>query len=475
MDYVILINFMKITNENQIIMKKIIFSMLLASIIQNPIFAQDTIIVIDSSATIELRELRDSLLSANSPIGVDSSKINISKKELKDWIKEAISEDKHNKLIGTIKLDAAVCENNGLVPYYDKLEKKIVKNNSIESDKFTKLEKVYLDIQDGVIEKIEVYCYDTINGKRIHRKFVNSDFAISLISFDRYRDMRLIDSRDFSTQQQVAIKLGEVIDYQSKHPYICDNEEVELTCQKESDSLELNSNLNNLIDIVLYTDLLSLIDKNSSGLIETELTYKMILLTKSFRNRITAFNYLCSKIGFSKFSDKYAYTNINLNDSTIDRYKLINNSWFNYGAELNLFKFRIFKDLPIQFHFNIGVNGFQSKIVALNGDSIECQTISAIFIPKLVINFKGSIGLEIETPYHYNNIQGYKDVKNWDHMWFIEPKATFFVSTSDKREDRFFFRYEGLMEIFNTGKPYNNDNIINKFQLGYIINIGSIK
>lgn len=243
------------------------------------------------------------------------------------------------------------------------LEKSIYKMDSIQKrDKMKNkniiIQTVEFSISEGIIENIRVKARDSLSNKE---RFFQSDKKIPLKKMSQ-TEAELFDILN----DNYFLKANDFIYYLPMLAEFClpDDDNFSIDSDSTEHNITANIDLNSNLDVRVYSDLFSLFNKASNGLLQTEIRSKIkINFSDSYIfNRTpfaTYFDYIEPSVKYSKFDSDY--NSLNIEDSlqeevTLSRKeKLTLNqlSYLNLGVKLNLIRHRMLNSF---FEYNIGYN-----------------------------------------------------------------------------------------------------------------------
>jgi hypothetical protein len=210
-------------------------------------------------------------------------------------------------------------------------------------DEIIEVETVDLNISEGVIENIRVTAKELKSGNI--RIFENIS-SIPLQNMDvAALKIFLYDVRE----RDYFLKINDFM-YFLPDPgefYLPDDISCTLNSKNIECKLYASVDLNSNIDIKVYSDFLSLFNKASNGLIQTEAKTKIIVNSITTESNFYFLNFIEPSVRYSRFDSKYSSVQIKdssepLLFSSKEELMLNQLSYLNLGLKVNLIRAKLF-------------------------------------------------------------------------------------------------------------------------------------
>lgn len=318
-----------------------------------------------------------------------------------------------------------------------------------------KVKRVEINIKDGFITKCYLFTEEGV--------FFELTDKIFLLDFKRYVKNKALRTSDDACK----IDMSNLIFYLpsiDNDSYFPSDTIIELTEKKQEISLTLNSNIYSFINVNVYSDFFAMLDRESNGLVQTELLSNINLNSYPINSSFYLFHYIEPKFQFSKFDSKYSSQLISdtVAPFKINRLKFNQLSFINLSLSLNLISIKYFNNT-----FDLLNIGFDYKF-----SDITVEKTSE----KKEIN---SVGYSIETRgeiLKYKNfglrysLQGYfQKIKSSiiDESNLVDPylitEFSIFYYPKGKKDNMGFIRFRNFTGDFESG-------YYNTLQIGYSTN-----
>ncbi len=380
-------------------------------------------------------------------------------------IKEALLEESKDKGIGQFEIKNYYIK--GKLNSSNNCTQQKKKNSQIVD---LKIDSIYIRTEDGAIARrgLFVKAIDTIT--KIVYYFRNMQAPIELAKNERrYGDTLFLANGEGC---QVYINYGELLQYTfiGKFSYP-DNGEFFINQQKKIATVSNKISLKDIINISIFTDLLSLLGRRANGVIQTEFNATFITNTKNTINKDKIlWSFISPYFAFSKFDSKFQQIDsFNANIKKINGKDSINRLYINQiayiksGLKLNIFKRSFWPNEQMQI--NVG-----AEMTLTNADSIYKKDLVMLnYYPEILYkvtrmeNFgmEASIRYLVQTP--AKNLNFYNDKPSV----FFNPQVTLYYYPFSNPDNRIYFKYAHFAEI---GAKGNNSNYP-ILQFGYKTNL----
>ncbi len=338
----------------------------------------------------------------------------------------------------------------GTFKFIDTLEINVYegRDSIVKSDT---LKSVIIEIKDGVMFDIKAF------SATDERSFYYNKSPTNIHSFNTSKNNRKLWS---NKNKGEYIKLMDFVTYtyENGKRFIIEKEHVKLTKDLTEHKVYINNNLKSAIDFRVYSDFLGLIDESSNGIVSFEGNSTFYLNPFS----LGYFNYIFKKfkttVRYSRFDNDDRATQLSP-DNTLD---LIQKSFINLGAEVDIYEHRSGKKFP----YKLLLKGKGTlDLTETIGDDPESTNNTTT----LGIGFGAGIQIErysnfgVNGSFYFNRYQNNDllddRVLNFD-TFSVNTEAYFYVPDSN---DAFFLRlrYEQGRKDLNP-----NSNFFN-IQFGY--------
>lgn len=302
------------------------------------------------------------------------------------------------------------------------------------------IDSVKIAIRDGMIEHLQVFVGD--------RSFYNTKAPISLLDIDRRFEDKLYDP---ATNNYILLKNAIRFYADRRFNYIPDNDEIALTKTKLSQEIFANKNLNTLLDIQTYTDMLGLLGDEPNGIFQVNVSSKFFLHRK---NLLNCFTYIFSDIEpffhYSKVDSKFETLTVNspeLNPTEIFRRR---NYSIGLGATIFQWDFKPANSVFIKA-------GYQYSSTKMNID--ENKTNAIIHLPYGEVGLRSNrlkgFGLNIygrySTAFLNNNTLFNGDLKT--NLLSFHNSLNYRLS--EKSSNELFFRFINYLDLKNRENDYS--------------------
>jgi hypothetical protein len=395
------------------------------------------------------------------------------KETIRNSIKEAFEEETKEKGIGQFEFQNKYI--SGYKMPYQKNISRLTKKKKIILIKDTvhklQVDSIYVRIEDGVIARrgLFVKAIDT-NTKKIFY-FRNMSAPISLANNEnKYNDV--LSLHNDSTAENIAIKYGDILKYIFKGKFgYPDNAEYSVTPERKVATVSNKVTLKDIINVSIFSDLLSLLGRRANGIIQTEITAQFITNTSNRRNKdYTGFSYVAPYFSFSKFDSKFqqidtvnaSIKRINGKDS-INRLYINQIAYIRAGVKLNIFRRSYWPNEQLQF--NIG-----AEMTLTNADSIYKKDIVLLnYYPEFLykVTRMENFGMEASMKCLVQVPTKNLDFFNHKPVYIFNPQVTLYYYPFSNPDNRLYFKYAYFSEIASKGAKSS----FAQLQFGYKTNL----
>jgi hypothetical protein len=360
-------------------------------------------------------------------------------KTVDEKIKEAVEErlsGLFNEKTDTKKVLMFTLNSKKILPQFTN-PKESAKNKDLKDSLF--IDSVSITFLNGKISRGGMYV-KLSNGDYYRNQ--KRSFSVSKKKYDKYL---FIDN----SIDEKGIKLMEAIDftYFQRFNYP-DNTTLTLTRKRDTAYVENKTTISNLLNIAIYSDLLSLIGRKANGIIQTELDANFITNTRTWTKfDFTPFSFINPYFSLAKFDSKFQQIDSSKlgknNKDSIDRLYINQTAYLRAGLRFNIFKISLWPNQEIQ------ING-GAELVLTNADSIFKKDIVTInYYPEIIyrVHRMDNFGLEaaarwlIQVP--SKNIEFF----NSKPVVFFNPQVTLYYYPFSDPNKKIYLRYNHFAEI----------------------------
>lgn len=302
------------------------------------------------------------------------------------------------------------------------------------------IDSITLTIRNGLIEHLQVFSGD--------RSFYNTKAPISLLSLDNRFTDKLYDP---ATGNYIFLKNALRFYASRRFNFIPDNEEITLTRKKPNQIVYADKNLNTLLDIQTYTDLLGLLGDEPNGLFQIEASSKFYLHRSNIRNR---FIYFCSEIEpffhYSKIDSKFE--TLAVNSDELNPTAIFHRRNYTVGLNLNIIQwdFKPANSLVIKTGYQ-----YNSTKIDINDNKTNAITHLPYVEAGLKSNRLKGFGLNIN--YRYSCV-----LLNPNPLFDVESKtklmsfhANLNYRPTEKSGNEIFLRFANYLDINNRKNDFS--------------------
>lgn len=257
--------------------------------------------------------------------------------------------------------------------------------------------------------------------------------------------------RDIDSSNNMYILPNEILRYDNMDSYVPDdNYDILLTKVKGYQDLTTNNNLNSIIKVALYTDLIGLLGRKPNGLLNTDISGKFFVNTRNSGNiDLTLLSFIEPNIVLSKFDSKfksidstYILPGLNNEKDTIDRLRLMQTAWLKASLKFNCFVIRTYSDQ--YFQLNVG-----ASINVVNADSLfkKQQNTDLIYFdyfiePVYLVNRVRNFGMEISMKFIIQHLADREPFSNNTWKKVFNPHIAFSYFANNDPSSQLFLRFD---------------------------------
>jgi hypothetical protein len=369
------------------------------------------------------------------------------KEVVKEILKDLFSESTKKEKIGIFHLDTNSISLKTKVKVRDNTKTLKVKSTGDTTFKYrdsiyytqVKVDSVSITLANGAIAKRGLLV-KLSNGEY----YRNRQAPISL-SNKRYEQYLEIDN----FKRDKHIQYSQVLNYIfiSKF-YYPDNGTITLSKKRDSAYLENKSTISDILDMSIYSDLLSLVGRNPNGIIQTELSAHFITNTKNRANKdFTWWSFVNPYFSLSKFDSKFQQIDSSRLGKTvkdsIDRLYINQTAYLRAGIKVNVIKLGMWPNEELQI--NTG-----AELVLTNADSIFKKDIVTInYYPEILykVNRMENFGLEASMRWLLQIPAQSLGFYNSKPRVFFNPQVTMYYYPFSDPNKRIYLRYNHFAEV----------------------------
>lgn len=230
---------------------------------------------------------------------------------------------------------------------------------------------------------------------------------------------------------------------------------------KKEEKLFIKTDINSLIDFRVYTDMLALFNKESNGLVQSEISSKITINSQPHNRSWSLLNYIEPTFKFSKFDNQFKNQLVvdTVSKFKVDRLKLNQLSYIELGFRMNLMKASVYQhsfDL-----INIGMDFKYSDILLLTSNNVKTLNTFGAFVDTRgqFLKYK-NFGFEYGVQGYFQKIQD-SNIENynlWDPYLIVE--CSIFYHPNSNPLNMVFVRFKNIQ----TGLA---DQFYSLLQFGY--------
>jgi len=208
--------------------------------------------------------------------------------------------------------------------------------------------------------------------------FTNRDAPINLYNFAKETSDLLYEEDSRSTQYLV---LGDVLRYSTigRFYYPADRDDIHLNDKHRVDTINVATDINQLLDVSAYSDFLGLLGHKANGILQTEVSSNIVSNTATWGNSdIVVNNFWRPYIRLSKFDSRFGQLDSskvmfgkNGQQDTINRTYLNQISYLQAGVKINFIRFGIGNNQKVYINGGADFN-------LVNADSLYKKDIGFI-------------------------------------------------------------------------------------------------
>ncbi|WP_289054166.1 hypothetical protein [Carboxylicivirga marina] len=392
----------------------------------------------DSTIIDSLVSIPDTTSTAPPVSSTDSSKIQ--DVEFRKEFKETI--EKINQLWKNDSIQSSEKENLGVF---------VLKNELLElgEGQTDTIQSISILVKEGAVFEINVLTKSN--------RYFNTNFIVPLSSIHRYRKVTVYER--FTDNPEAFNILNYIAFYPEagKRFYRGTYDVVELNSTKKKEVLEYKSDLNSIIDVRIYTDLLGLIEKADNGIIQTDISTTFDI--GSGRGRVFLFKEIDVSFGYSRLDENAKNYQINSFElDSISKIKIDQLAYINFGANIDILtlyskmnKYDLLKG-GISYSYTNVLHG-EEEVDPINIISMKIGTGAKIL---KYDNFGAEFNVFANYKQMRHNLFSDDEKDNFDG--FLDFDISMFYR-QEKGNNKYFVRFRNV-------RPFENGDYYNLLQFG---------
>jgi hypothetical protein len=241
---------------------------------------------------------------------------------------------------------------------------------------------------------------------------------------------------------------------------------------KKSKTLTTGGNLNNLLEVALFTDLLATLNQEDNGLVTTEIASNLMLNTSPINQNGPLFpaTVIRPYFALARLDSRFDTLQLNANDR-IDRPNLLQRSYLRFGANLNMLTWD--NRGPVTFHLNISWTRTLTRVGGPTGGPFANRTTNVyqnLYGVELLatVRRQGNFGGELYLAVLRHNVQSQQRVSNTQSMKAFRPGALFYYHPFGSPNNKLFLRLSNF--VF----PKSRQRDFVQLQVGYSIGLSGL-
>ena len=321
-----------------------------------------------------------------------------------------------------------------------------------------------------------------------------------LVFSNKFNDWSNLQGYDYRFLDQLYIRVSDVIKYLPDEGNNFVPEDIALKLPKDTKAEDAgsaprkyqlinNSSLSNLLDLRAYTDFLGLFADESNGLFQIEGKTDFFLNPFNFnRSSIYLLKKATPFIRYSRLEEENSFIPASLEEglSQFDdsRLELLEKSNLEFGLDVNVFSFRLFKESPIWLSFHIPVNVYNTKIrpetptkddmpmepeTTDDEGDINFSTLGLGFGASIEVRRLSNFGLNLGYSFRrYSPLGDYsvEGIKEPDNFGVNSLDAEIFYYPGKDERQSIFLRMRGFRETGSNGAAFQQIQFGYRFTLG---------
>jgi hypothetical protein len=229
--------------------------------------------------------------------------------------------------------------------------------------------------------------------------------------------------------------------------------------------------LANLVEVALYTDLLSTLNNEDNGLVSTEVASWLPINSRPLWRNGDLFVGTAVRpyLAVSRLDSKFDTLRVNTSNA-IDRPNLVQRAYLRFGLNLNLLTWDNRGHVTVQLN-----TSWMRSISRVTGNSGADTTVLRNAYQNLyglevlaTVRRQRNFGADLYFTAYLHNVQSRRTIENPDAQWALRPGALFYYYPFGSPSNKLFFRVSNF--IFPQGRQ--RDFV--QLQIGYSIGLNSL-
>jgi hypothetical protein len=229
--------------------------------------------------------------------------------------------------------------------------------------------------------------------------------------------------------------------------------------------------LGGLLEVALYTDLLSTLNNEDNGLVSTEVASWLPLHQRPFMPNGRWFFGTAVRpfVSVSRLDSRFDTLHLNQNNR-IDRPNLMQRAYLRFGLNLNLLT--VDNRGPVTAQLNASWVRTLTRVRGAAGtaDTVARNVYQNLYGLELLttVRRQRNFGADLYFTAYYNNAQSRRVIDNTEAQWALRPGALFYYYPFGSPANKLFFRVSNY--IF----PQERQRDFVQLQVGYSIGLGAL-
>ncbi|SFC80683.1 hypothetical protein SAMN05421747_12919 [Parapedobacter composti] len=320
------------------------------------------------------------------------------------------------------------------------------------------IDSAVITVSEGVMEHLQVY---TADG----RSFYNTKSPIPILTLERRFDDQLINPQDGS---KILLKDAVYFEAERRFNYFPDEQSITIRNSKDStgtvsavgtETLFARNNLNSLVNLQVYSDLLGVFGDQPNGLIQFEANTKLYLHRANYPNTyiFAPLDAIEPFFHFNRIESKFDTINVS-STNEINRLELFRRYTYAVGLDVNLFR----ADWRPSNSFEVKAGYmYSSSNLVIGEDKIHAALhtpyIEAVLKSKRLNNF----GFDLRGRYLWQKLNPNEFIGNDEWNRLVSFRANLFYFTDKQKADKMFLRFINYLNLSDRKQDFS------QLQLGF--------
>lgn len=320
------------------------------------------------------------------------------------------------------------------------------------------IDSAVITISEGVMEHLQVY---TADG----RSFYNTRSPIPILTLERRFDDQLINPQDGS---KILLKDAIYFEAERRFNYFPDEQSITIRNSKDTDgavsavgteTLFARNNLNSLVNLQVYSDLLGVLGDQPNGLIQFEANTKLYLHRANYCGSyvFAPLDAIEPFFHFNRIDSKFDTISVS-GTNEVNRLELFRRYTYAVGLDVNFFR----ADWRPSNSFELkGGYMYSSSNLVVGEDKIH----AALHTPYLEVVLKSkrlnNFGFDLRGRYLWQKLNPNELIDNdeWNRLGSF--RATLFYFTDKAKADKMFLRFVNYLNFSDRKQDFS------QLQLGF--------